>query len=256
MVPLTNNNVYGGFSQALFFSGSVSIPHLLLDHYSSLGMTDREMMLVIHIISEISIIKESYSDIDKQIMKKMGLSLLDYNSIIKSLHDKGLISINIKTKGKRNRTNPLYDFSGLIDQLFELWGINQYKQLEASSNKGNEKMENISEADPSLSKLMVVFEQELGRPLTGFECEHIEKWLFSKYSEELIIEALRRGVSAGIRSFRYLDSILREWEKKGIQTRMEVEAEDESFQSRQTKKGEKQSKPSAKAKNKYDNIYL
>lgn len=249
------NNVYGGFSQALFFSGSVAIPRLLLDHYVALGMTDREMMAVIHIVSEISTMNEEHDHIDEQIMKKMGLSLVEFNRTIHSLEEKGLLFQNTK-KGKRKKTVPLYDLSGLIDQLFEHWGITQFKQMEACNQSGNGGKAAKEETDLSLRKLMVLFEQELGRPLTGFECEHIEKWLFSKFSEELIIEALRRGVSAGIRNFRYLDSILREWEKKGLHTREEVEAEDQNFQARQSKKGEKPSKPSAKAKSKYDDIYL
>ncbi len=251
---MTKNNVYGGFSQALFFSDTVSIPSLLLDNYTNLGMNDREMMAVIHIISEIKSGNDA-AVIDEQIMRKMGLLPVEYSLVIKGLEDKGLVTISTKQKGKKNKTDPLYSLSGLIDHLFEQWGINQYKQMESSGNKLKDKEVNKGEINPSLTRLVTLFEQELGRPLTGFECEHIEKWLLAKYSEELIIESLRRGVSAGIRNFRYLDSILREWEKKGLQTLMEVESEDQNFQSRQTKKGERQSR-STKTKNKYDNIYL
>ncbi len=249
---MSKNKVYEGFLQALFFSGSVSIPRFLLDHYSYLGMTDREMMMVIHIMTEIS---AKNDDIDQQIMKKMGITSLEFKNIIENLHAKGLISVKQKSKRKLIKNTPLYDFGGLIDQLFELWGINQFKEMEASENQEYQKW-TANSTNPFLSKLIGVFEQELGRPLTGFECEHIEKWLLASYSEELIVEALRRGVSAGIRSFRYLDSILREWEKKGIQTRLEVEAEDQNFQARQGKKRERQPKPQKSSRNKYDDIYL
>lgn len=252
---MAKNNVYEGFSQALFFSGSVSIPRFLLDNYSYLGITDREMMMIIHIITEMSGRNEA-DNIDEQIIRKMGILPQEFNSIIQDLHTKGLISVGFKSKRKTSKNSPLYNFSGLIDQLFELWGINQFKQMAASGTQENEKRILNDSTNSSLSKLTTIFEQELGRPLTGFECEHIEKWLLASYSEELIMEALRRGVSAGIRSFRYLDSILREWEKKSIHTRAEVEAEDQNFQARQGKKGEKQTKPSKGAKNKYDDIYL
>ena len=60
-----------------------------------------------------------------------------------------------------------------------------------------------------------------------------------------------------IRNFRYLDSILREWEKKGLRTRTEIEAEDAYFQARQEKKTPKQKNAVPKtASNKYDNFYL
>ncbi|WP_243109584.1 DnaD domain protein [Dehalobacter sp. 14DCB1] len=250
MVALSKNKVYGGFCQALLFSGSVSIPNLILDHYTELGIGHKEMMLMIHMMTETS----TNSDrIEEQITKKMGLSVEEYKIMIQNLQTRGLLSVN--SRKAKNRTNREYDFSGLIDQLLELWGINEFKQMAAGSgSKGKQSTENMP--DLSLAKLTSIFEQELGRPLTGLECEHIEKWLMASYSEELIIEALRRGVGAGIRSFRYLDSILREWEKKGIKTRLEVEAEDQNFQSRQNRKSVKPLKGSPKIKSKYDNIYL
>ncbi|MGI5902368.1 MAG: DnaD domain-containing protein [Desulfitobacteriia bacterium] len=238
---MSNNNVYGGFAQALFFSGSVSIPRFLLDQYTNLGITDREMMLIIHILNEVS--QDENKNIPKAIMTKMGISAREFNKLITSLKDKGLISSESKVLSNQITNNSGYDFSGLIDQLFELWGIKQFKKLEKT-----ESLEN--------SKLVSVFERELGRPLTAFECEHLEKWLEASFSEEVIIEALRRGVSAGIRNFRYLDSILREWEKKGIRTLLEIEAEDEYFQSRKTKKAERNMKSKQIIKSKYDDIYL
>jgi DNA replication protein len=149
---------------------------------------------------------------------------------------------------------------GLIDELAELWAIERSQQLEeertikqnhtqptATSPSTNSPMEN----------LVRTFEQELGRPLTQLECENFDRWLSSHFSEELIIEALRRGVSAGIRNFRYLDSILREWEKKGLRTRAEIEAEDAHFQSRQDKKNTKPKNQARKStNNKYENFYL
>lgn len=250
---MSKNNVYEGFLQALFFSGTVSIPCFLLDNYAYLGITDREMMMIIHIMAEM---RNNDGNIDEQIMTKMGISSQEFKNIIQNLQAKGLISLNHKSKRKTNKNGPLYDFHGLIDELFELWGINLFKQMEASGNQEQEKPGLNQKSDPSLLKLTTTFEQELGRPLTGFECEHIEKWLLASHSEELIIEALRRGVRAGIRSFRYLDSILREWEKKGIKTRLEAEAEDLNFQDRQGKKGEKPTKLRKSTKNKYDDIYL
>lgn len=252
---MSKNNVYAGFTQALFFSGSISIPRFLLDHYIELGMTDREMMLIIHIMAELST-KSDNKDIDEKIIQKMGITVTEFNNIVQNLQSKGFLIVIHSSKRKKNQNHSFYDFSGLIDQLFELWGISQFRQIEAFENSElNNKVVSSNVVSP-LTNLISLFEQELGRPLTGFECEHIEKWLLASYSQELIIEALRRGVSAGIRSFRYLDSILREWEKKGIQTRSEVEEADENFQTRQGKKSEKQSKKHKNINNKYDDIYL
>jgi DNA replication protein len=236
------NNFYQGFSQALFFSGSVSVPCFLLDHYHKLGISDREMMLLIHNLNEASG-HTDHKEMQKMILKKMGISSAEFNDLTESLQSKGLLAINTDAKGKGTQHDFLYDLSGLIDQLIELWAIDRFRKIGKTQT-------------PESVKITAVFEEELGRPLTAFECEHIEKWLLASYSEELIIEALRRGVSAGIRNFRYLDSILREWEKKGIRTKMEVETEDQHFQARQAKKAEKATKPKSSGKSKYDDIYL
>lgn len=244
-------HVYGGFSQALFFSGTVSIPRFLLDHYIEMGISDREMLFIIHLLAETNY----EEDVLANVITKMGISQQEFSVVLESLKKKNLLVVN----NQKNKNKPItnrFDMSGLIDQLFELWGIHQFKQMEAleNGNADGEKQQMSPTDVHSLHKLTTLFESELGRPLTGLECEHIQKWLIASYSEELITEALRRGVSAGIRSFRYLDTILREWEKKGIRTILEVEAEDQHFQSRQQKKTDRQKK--ATPKNKYDDIYL
>jgi len=248
-----NNNVYVDFSQALFFSGAVAIPRFLLDNYHELGMTGSEMMFIIHLLNDTSENKE-YKEIKAQVIRKMGISESEYYRLLQGLQDKKLVTVISEGKKKKTQPGLYYDFSGLFDQLLELWGINQFKQLEKSDPDFKRPQ---GEYEPSALKTITgIFEEELGRPLTGFECEHIEKWLLASYSQELILEALRRGVSAGIRNFRYLDSILREWEKKGIRTIQEVEVEDQHFQAKQAKKIEKQSKSKTINKNKYNDIYL
>jgi len=245
-------NVYGGFSQALFFSNSISIPRFLLDYYSELGISNSELLLIIHLLAESN--EQAGADgIEERVTVKMNITDKDFKKMVLDLKKRNLLAINYKDNSFPKGFK--YDFSGLIDQLFELWGIYQFKQMEATGKNQEDDSLN-AEKDLSLKQLTAVFENELGRPLTGFECEHIKKWLLASYSEELIMEALRRGVSAGVRSFRYLDSILREWEKKGIHTRLEAEKEDIEFQARQNKKTTKQKKSSAGSKNKYDNIYL
>ncbi|NLP44823.1 MAG: DnaD domain protein [Peptococcaceae bacterium] len=249
---MTKNNVYGGFSQALFFSGSVSIPKFLLDHYAELGISDREMMLLIHLIAELN--AENSDRLEENIGRKMGINISEVKEILVDLQSKGILSSSQEIFNRNKiSVNNKYDITGLIDQLFELWGISQFKQITAVKSDDFNKNVNSSKANPPM-EIIEVFERELGRPLSEFECEHIEKWLIASYSEELILEALRRGVSAGIRNFRYLDSILREWEKKGIKTLLEVKAEDENFQSRQKKKD--RGKKKNVSPNKYDDIYL
>lgn len=66
------------------------------------------------------------------------------------------------------------------------------------------------------------FEQEFGRTITSMEYEIINAWLEHNYSEELIIGALKEAVYNGVRSLRYIDKILFEWNKKGFKTMNDV----------------------------------
>jgi len=250
-------NVYGSFTQALFFSGVVAIPRYLLTHYTEIGLNDREMMVLIQILCETE--TNPYPSI-AALAGRMTASTNDVEEIVGRLVERNLLAIERYWNSSEQKWGNSYTFVGLIDELAELWAIERSQQLEEERTlkQSQSTQQPISTPlNPSMENLIHTFEQELGRLLTRLECENLDRWLSSNFSEELIIEALRRGVSAGIRNFRYLDSILREWEKKGLRTRTEIEAEDAYFQSRQEKKTTKSKKEVPKAtSNKYEKFYL
>ena len=250
-------SVIGSFTQALFFSGVVSIPKYLLTHYTKIGLNDQEMMVLIQILCEAE--SNPYPSI-ATLASRMTASPADIEEVVGRLVERKLLAIERYWNPIDQKWSNTYSFVKLIDELAELWAIERSQQLdEERTLKQNQSSPQTISApiNPSMENLVHTFEQELGRLLTHLECENIDRWLSTHFSEELIIEALRRGVSAGIRNFRYLDSILREWEKKGLRTRAEIEAEDAYFQSRQEKKTTKPKNLVPKtAPNKYDNFYL
>jgi len=249
-------SVYGSFTQALFFSGVVAIPKYLLTHYKEIGLNDHEMMVLIQILCEAE--TNPYPSI-ATLAGRMTASSADIEEVVGRLVELKLLAIERYWNPIEQIWGNSYSFVGLIDELAELWAIERSQQLEEERTlkKSQSSSHTTSPANPPMENLVHVFEQELGRPLTSLECENIDRWLSSHFTEELIIEALRRGVSAGIRNFRYLDSILREWEKKGLRTRAEIEAEDAYFQSRQEKKNTKPKSQIPKTTdNKYEKFYL
>ncbi|MDR3542675.1 MAG: DnaD domain protein [Desulfosporosinus sp.] len=251
-------SVYGSFTQALFFSGVVAIPKYLLTHYTKIGLNDREMMVLIQILCEAE--TNPYPTV-ATLAGRMTISSSDIEEVVGRLVERKLLAIERNWNPSEQKWDNSYSFVGLIDELAELWAIERSQQLEEERTlKQNQSSSQQSSppTSPPIENLVRTFEQELGRPLTRLEFENIDRWLSSNFSEELIIEALRRGVSAGIRNFRYLDSILREWEKKGLHTRAEIEAEDAYFQSRQEKKipKSKNQTPPKTATNKYEKFYL
>ncbi|CAA7601854.1 Replication protein, DnaD/DnaB domain [Acididesulfobacillus acetoxydans] len=255
-------DVYGSFAQALFFSGPVAVPKYLLLHYAALGLTDQQMVLLIHILSEMGTNPYPQASV---LAQRMQAGTEEIEEMIGRLVERGLLAIEKSWNAEERKWSYSYSILGLIDKLAEQWALEGVKQFtsnrspKAPSVPATEAVAPVN--DPTADKLISLFEQELGRELTVFECQHIEAWLSAHYSGELIVEALRRGVAAGIRSFRYLDSILREWEKKGLHTKAEVEADDRYFQARQEKKapGRKRAKKVQDGKtdkDKYEDFYL
>ncbi|HWQ72438.1 MAG TPA: DnaD domain protein [Desulfitobacteriaceae bacterium] len=249
-------NVYGSFTQALLFSGTASVPRYLLNHYNDLGLNNLEMLLIIHILSELDSNANPSLDL---LAQRMKMTNTEVENMIENLKERNLISVEQYWDNSDQCWYNNFSFIGLIEELAERWAIGQMRQYEKETIQKDNQQDpnNQSQPDLKLQKLVDIFEQELGRPLTGLECEHITNWLSAHFSEEIIIEALRRGVSAGIRNFRYLDSILREWEKKNLRTKAEIELDDANFQARQQKKNATKLNQDKKTPpEKYENFYL
>ncbi|MDR3289379.1 MAG: DnaD domain protein [Peptococcaceae bacterium] len=196
----------------------------------------------------------------KELAKRMGIPEKEIENSLARLLECEFLAIEKHWDSLNNRWFSAYNLIGLINELAEHWAIESFKRFEielVQKKNGDKEAEKdaLSPSHPQLSSLIKTYEKELGRPLTGMECEFIGRWLTADFSQELIVEALRRGVGAGIRNFRYLDSILREWEKKNLRTLTEIEAEDAFFQERHEKKTRSASKKKT-VSSKYDNFDL
>lgn len=251
-------NLYGSFVQALFFSATVGIPKYFLNHYSELEISHIEALLLIQIMSEL----ETNTYTSTQILaQRMSLEDSQVEEMIAHLMKLKYLSIEKRWNSEEKKSYASYSIVGLIEELSERWAIEQVKHFENERKELSEHDQAALTNSPTMERVIRTFEQELARPLTSIECEIISGWISSNFSEELILGAFKRGVMAGIRNFRYLDSILREWDKKGLRTISEVEADDAYFQSRHEKsprtKKPGQTQPSRKAPtDKYENFYL
>lgn len=79
------------------------------------------------------------------------------------------------------------------------------------------------------SDIYSVFEKELGRVLSSYEYELINKWLESGNSEETIKEALKEAILNNVRSFKYIDKILYDWSKNGSKRKIREEKNTEEM---------------------------
>ena len=79
--------------------------------------------------------------------------------------------------------------------------------------------------DAADAELFLLFEKEIGRPLSPMEVDQINNWL-KNCGPELTREALRRAVLRGKLNFRYIDRILLGWQKQNLRTMCEVAEKD------------------------------
>lgn len=77
----------------------------------------------------------------------------------------------------------------------------------------------LSVKNENKTDIYSVFETELGRVLSSYEYELINKWLEQGNSEETIKEALKEAILNNVRSFKYIDKILYDWAKNGSKKR-------------------------------------
>jgi DNA replication protein len=180
--------------------GVVPVPSLLLHHYRELGLSDQEMMLIIHIMN---FQQEGKAFVAiQQLSERMSAEELQIVTSLQKLIHKGFVEIGENTGEEEIRVDPMYaKLAQLLSNKQEFFPAPSVSKPEENKN------------------LYSVFEQEFGRPLSPIECETLGIWQdHDKYSAELIVAALREAVISGKLSFRYIDRILYEWQKNQIRT--------------------------------------
>ena len=141
----------------------------------------------------------------EDIKAKLGFSDEKAFNAFNSLLNKKYVEMNVITENGKTieevNLDPLYDRLAL-----------------------NEKTDNNNE------DIYQLFENELGRTLSSFEYELINKWLDSGVSEDTIKKALKEAILNDVRNFKYIDKIIYEWTKKGTKNRVKEEKKvDEVF---------------------------
>lgn len=84
------------------------------------------------------------------------------------------------------------------------------------------KLNNQNKIDIS-NNIYDIFQKELVRSLSPTEYEYINNWLEKGLTEDLIIGALKEAVLSGVKSFRYIDRVLFDWQEKGYRSMNDVE---------------------------------
>ncbi len=183
----------------------------LLFNYKKLNITDSEFIVIIYLINQTSNIYNP-----KQIGNDLNIALNDVLELINSLSEKNIIKIEMK------KINNIRSEIINLDYLYE--------KLAFSLQEVENKTDN--------SNIFSVFETEFGRPLSPMEYEIINAWIDSGISEELIRLAVKEATYNNVSNLRYIETIIREWSKKGIKTEQDVEKARKQFKNKNTKNKE------------------
>lgn len=174
------------------------VPSFLIKNYRDLGISPKNVLLIIYLIN----LKEPIVCDYQQISTDLNMDIKELMADINELVEKKLIQIDIK----KNSSSKL----------------EEYVNLDLFYNKVFLKMIDVKEERDD-SNIYSIFERELGRSLSPIEYELINGWLECNYKEEIILAALKEAVFSGVSNFRYIDRILFEWNKKGIDSLDKVE---------------------------------
>ena len=185
------------------------IPKEILFNYKNLNITDTELIVIMYLINQTN---DTYNP--KQICNDLKMNMNNVLEIINSLSEKKVLKINIKKTN--NIRSEIIDLNPLYEKIV--------LSLEEKKEDDN-------------SNIYSLFESELGRTLSPMEYKILSSWVES-YSEELIKLALKEAVYNDVRGFRYIDTILYEWSKKGIKTEEDVEKDRKNFKKKNTDKKE------------------
>lgn len=190
-----------------------NISNLLLKYYKKIGMTDREFLFYLQLLS-FNQSGNLFPDLSV-VSKIMDVPVDELFQNLQSLIDKGIISIETKSN-KHGQTEDRYDLTLIYERLSDY--LEKQNQQKAVASKENE-----------ITNLYQTFETEFGRPLSPIEYETIQNWLsVDLYEVELILLALREAVLNQAYSLKYIDRILLAWERKNLKSKDQVQKDQKS----------------------------
>jgi len=190
-----------------FKSGNLVLPSALLLHYNQLFSSSEDFLVwqFFYLQNTTALGELSPS----QIAEKIGKNVTEVNQAISRLTEKGLLQY--RTIELNGEIEVIFDATLALERLDQLFEKQAPNQVQCAPN--------------DLKSLVDTFQQELGRLLSPFEIEDLEKSLKEDgTSADLIKEALREAVLNGKPNWKYIQAILRNWRHEGIKSVAQVEA--------------------------------
>ncbi|MDF2835252.1 MAG: primosome, DnaD subunit [Paenibacillus sp.] len=203
--------------------GGVFLPHVLLRTAGGLGLKDSDVLLLLHLMSYAQGDQMDFPTME-QLAERTGTTPRTVSERISRLIKDGFLTIDDYVDGDTGMQAERYNWTGWLMKASEK------AAEEKRTSKKAERQAPPSRAKAPSSDLFSTFEQEFGRLLSPYECETISGWLDQdRYTEEIILFALKEAVFAGKLNLRYIDRILIEWARNRITNADEARARNDRF---------------------------
>jgi len=184
----------------IFKNGNIVVPLYLLKNYKEFNLEMNEFMFLMYLYN----LGDRFLFDPNKFSNDLGINTADVMNYISVLTDKKLLKVEVL----KNDKNVMEEIISLDDF---------YNKLKCLTIGDVTKESNSSDSD-----IYEIIEKEFGRTLNSIEYEIIKAWLDNNYSEELIKAALNEAVINKVSNISYMDKILYEWNKKGINTSEDV----------------------------------
>lgn len=190
-----------------FRQGNVVIPAALLFHYKELFSSADDFLIWQFFFYQNTSHLESLAP--SEVAQATGKTVAQVNQAIENLQEAGLLEF--KTISIAGEIEMIFDALPALEKLDVLLEAKQPVEMVRTEN--------------DLKTLVGDFERELGRFLSPFEIEDLQKTIEDdKTSVDLVRAALKEAVFNNKTNWKYIQAILRNWRREGITTVAQVEA--------------------------------
>lgn len=187
-------------------SGNLVLPSALLFHYKDIFKRADDFLIWQFIYLQNTTKMDDLAP--SQIASALNKTVAEVNRSISDLTAQGLF--DMKTIELGSEIEVIFDASPVLALLDKL--VSEPKQVPEKQD-----------VNP-VKELVEDFERELGRMLSPFELEDLQKTIREdKTDPDLVRAALREAVFNGKTNWNYINAILRNWRREGITTMRQVE---------------------------------
>ncbi|WP_017767924.1 DnaD domain-containing protein [Streptococcus agalactiae] len=202
-------------------SGQLTLPSALFFHFKSIFKTADDFLVWQFFYLQNT---TNLSDLTpSRIATSLDKTVADINRSISNLTSQGLL--DVKTIELNHEIEIIFDTSPVFAKLDKLFEEDNQVIIDNKTSDSNR-----------LKDLVGDFERELGRLLSPFELEDLQKTLQEDQTDpDIVMAALREAVFNGKTSWNYINAILRNWRREGLTTLRQIEERKQAREDNQMK---------------------